>query len=70
MSLPGSCEQTLTDQKRCWTAPTLTPCAGRTAEAIALHEQNLTDQERTLGGDHPTPWPRGTISPSPTGRRA
>ena len=27
--------------------------AGRTAEAIALHEQNLADTERVLGPDHP-----------------
>jgi tetratricopeptide (TPR) repeat protein len=27
--------------------------AGRTAEAITLHEQNLADQERVLGTDHP-----------------
>ena len=27
--------------------------AGRTDEAIALHEQNLADHERVLGPDHP-----------------
>jgi len=27
--------------------------AGRTAEAITLHEQDLADQERVLGADHP-----------------
>jgi len=27
--------------------------AGRTAEAITLHEQNLADRERMLGADHP-----------------
>ena len=27
--------------------------AGRTAEAITLHEQNLADRERVLGADHP-----------------
>ena len=48
-----------------WAPTTLTPCtargnlanayrdAGRTAEAITLHEQNLADRERVLGADHP-----------------
>jgi len=27
--------------------------AGRNRDAIALHEQNLADQERILGPDHP-----------------
>ena len=27
--------------------------AGRTAEAITLHEQTLADRERVLGADHP-----------------
>jgi hypothetical protein len=27
--------------------------AGRTAEAIALHERTLADFERVLGADHP-----------------
>jgi tetratricopeptide (TPR) repeat protein len=27
--------------------------AGRTAEAVALHERTLTDRERVLGPDHP-----------------
>ena len=40
--------------------------ATRTAEAIAMHEQNLTDSERVLGGDHVTPSSHAATSPSPT----
>jgi hypothetical protein len=37
--------------------------AGRTAGAIALHEQNLADQERVLGSDHPdTLTTRGNLA--------
>ena len=44
--------------------------AGRTDEAITLHEQTLGARERSWAPTTPTPWPRALASPTPTRRRA
>ena len=43
--------------------------AGRTTEAITLHECNLAHRERLLGPDHPEPCNPAITSPAPTGPR-
>ena len=52
-----------TSWPRATTSPPPTRAAGRTAEAIPLHEQTLADRERVLGPDHPdTLAPRSNLA--------
>jgi hypothetical protein len=53
-----------------WAVALLSLLGDSADQAIEIGERLLATRERILGPDHPTPWARGTTSPSATRPRA